>query len=221
MRSHVIVAGAGILGLATAAELIRRGHTVTVLEKESGIAQHQTGNNSGVIHSGLYYKPGSLKAKLGAAGATSMRRFAEENGVPVEICGKLVVATELSQVPALQELHRRGQANGVPCRMISSEKAKAYEPHVSSVAALRVESTGIVDFRGVCDALRQQIEQTGGEIRLNHKIVGIASRPDAVTVTTATEEFRGDQFVNCAGLHSDRLARASGLEPGRDLQCGA
>jgi L-2-hydroxyglutarate oxidase len=213
MRSHVIVAGAGILGLATSAELIRRGHTVTVLEKESGIAQHQTGNNSGVIHSGLYYKPGSLKAKLGTAGATSMRRFAEENGVPVEICGKLVVATELSQVPALQELHRRGQSNGVPCRMISSEKAKAYEPHVSSVAALRVSSTGIVDFRGVCEALRQQIEQTGGEIRLGHKIVGIASRPDAVTVTTATEEFRGDQFVNCAGLHSDRLARLAGLTP--------
>ena len=123
------------------------------------------------------------------------------------------MATELSQVPALQELHRRGQANGVPCRMISSEKAKAYEPHVSSVAALRVESTGIVDFRGVCEALRQQIEQTGGEIRLDHKIVGIASRPDAVTVTTATEEFRGDQFVNCAGLHSDRLARLAGLTP--------
>jgi (S)-2-hydroxyglutarate dehydrogenase len=213
MRSHVIVAGAGILGLATATELIRRGHTVTVLEKESGIAQHQTGNNSGVIHSGLYYKPGSLKAKLGTAGATSMRRFAEENGVPVQICGKLVVATELSQVPALQELHRRGQANGVPCRMISSEKAKAYEPHVSSVAALRVESTGIVDFRGVCEALRQQIEQMGGDIRLGHKIVGIASRPDAVTVTTTSEEFRGDQFVNCAGLHSDRLARLAGLTP--------
>jgi len=213
MRSHVIVAGAGILGLATATELIRRGHTVTVLEKESGIAQHQTGNNSGVIHSGLYYKPGSLKAKLGTAGATSMRRFAEENGVPVQICGKLVVATELSQVPALQELHRRGQANGVPCRMISSDKAKAYEPHVSSVAALRVESTGIVDFRGVCEALRQQIEQMGGDIRLGHKIVGIASRPDAVTVTTTSEEFRGDQFVNCAGLHSDRLARLAGLTP--------
>ncbi len=213
MRSHVIVAGAGILGLATAAELIRRGHTVTVLEKEPGIAQHQTGNNSGVIHSGLYYKPGSLKAKLGTAGATSMRRFAEENGVAVEICGKLVVATELSQVPALQELHRRGQANGVPCRMISSEKAKEYEPYVSSVAAVRVESTGIVDFRGVCEALRRQIEQTGGEIRLGHKIVGITSRPDAVTITTTTGEFRADQFVNCAGLHSDRLARLAGLTP--------
>jgi len=213
MRNHVIVAGAGIVGLATATELIRRGHTVTVLEKESGIAQHQTGNNSGVIHSGLYYKPGSLKAKLGTAGATSMRRFAEENGVSVEMCGKLVVATELSQVPALQELHRRGQANGVPCRMISSEKAKEYEPYVSSVAAVRVESTGIVDFRGVCDALRRQIEQAGGDLRLGQKIVGITSRPDAVTVSTTTAEFRGDQFVNCAGLHSDRLARLAGLTP--------
>ncbi len=213
MGSHVIVAGAGIVGLATAAELIRRGHTVTVLEKESGIAQHQTGRNSGVIHSGLYYKPGSLKAKLGTAGATSMRRFAEEHGVFVQICGKLVVATELAQVPALQELHRRGQANGVPCRMISTEKAREYEPHVSAVAALRVESTGIVDFRGVCDVLRDQIEQAGGEIRFGQRIVGIASRPDAVTVTTKIAEFRGDQLVNCAGLHSDRLARLAGLQP--------
>ena len=213
MGSHVIVAGAGIVGLATAAELIGRGQTVTVLEKESGIARHQTGRNSGVIHSGLYYKPGSLKAKLGAAGATSMRRFAEEHGVFVQICGKLVVATELVQVPALQELHRRGQANGVPCRMISTEKAREYEPHVSAVAALRVESTGIVDFRGVCDALRNQIEQAGGEIRFGQRIVGIASRPDAVTVTTKIAEFRGDQFVNCAGLHSDRLARLAGLQP--------
>ena len=199
--------------MATAYELTRRGHAVTLLEKESRIAQHQTGNNSGVIHSGLYYRPGSLKATLGTSGATSIRRFAEENGVFVEICGKLVVATELSQVPALQELHRRGQANGVPCRMISSEKAKEYEPYVSAVAALRVDSTGIVDFRGVCDALRRHIEQAGGEICLGQRIVGIASRGDAVTVTTKITEFRADQFVNCAGLHSDRLARLAGLQP--------
>jgi (S)-2-hydroxyglutarate dehydrogenase len=213
MGSHVIVAGAGIVGLATAYELTRRGHAVTVLDKESRIAQHQTGNNSGVIHSGLYYRPGSLKAKLGTAGASSIRRFAEENGVSVEICGKLVVATELSQVPALQELHRRGQANGVPCRMISSEKAKEYEPYVSAVAALRVESTGIIDFRGICAALQRHIEQAGGEICLGQRIVGIASRGDAVTVTTKITEFRADQFVNCAGLHSDRLARLAGLQP--------
>jgi L-2-hydroxyglutarate oxidase len=142
-----------------------------------------------------------------------MRRFAADNGVSVDICGKLVVATELSQVPALQELHRRGQANGVPCRMISAEKAKEYEPYVSAVSAVRVESTGIVDFRGVCDALRGHVEQARGEIRLNQRIVGIASNSDAVTVTTKTEEFRADQFVNCAGLHSDRLARLAGLDP--------
>jgi (S)-2-hydroxyglutarate dehydrogenase len=213
MGSHVIVGGAGIVGLATAYELTRRGHAVTVLDKESRIAQHQTGNNSGVIHSGLYYRPGSLKAKLGTAGASSIRRFAEENGTSVEICGKLVVATELSQVPALQELHRRGQANGVPCRMISSERAREYEPYVSAVAALRVESTGIVDFRGICDALRRHIEQAGGEICLGQRIVGIASRGDAVTVTTKITELRADQFVNCAGLHSDRLARLAGLQP--------
>jgi (S)-2-hydroxyglutarate dehydrogenase len=209
----VIVAGAGIIGLATAYELTRRGHAVTVLDKESRIAKHQTGNNSGVIHSGLYYRPGSLKAKLGTAGATSIRRFAEENSVSVDICGKLVVATELSQVPALQELHRRGQANGVPCRIIGSEKAKEYEPYVSAVAALRVESTGIVDFPGICAALRRHIEQAGGEICLSQRIVGIASRGDAITVTTKITEFRADQFVNCAGLHSDRLARMAGLQP--------
>jgi (S)-2-hydroxyglutarate dehydrogenase len=213
MGSHVIVAGAGIVGLAAAHELTRRGHRVTVLEKESGIAQHQTGNNSGVIHSGLYYRPGSLKATLGTAGASSMRRFAEENGVSVDICGKLVVATDESQLPALTELYRRGQANGVPCTMLDADKAKEYEPYVSAVSAVRVESTGIVDFRGVCDVLRRRIEVAGGEIRFGQRIVGIASRPDAVTITTKIDELRGDQFVNCAGLHSDRLARLAGLTP--------
>jgi (S)-2-hydroxyglutarate dehydrogenase len=213
MGSHVIVAGAGIVGLATAFELTRRGYSVTVLEKESSPSQHQTGNNSGVIHSGLYYKPGSLKATLGTAGAVSMRRFAEDNGVFVEICGKLVVATDPSQVPALQELQRRGQANGVPCRMISVEEAHEYEPHIAAVSAIRVESTGIVDFRGVSDALRKHVEQAAGEVCLDQRIVGIASHPDAVTITTKTDEFRADQFVNCAGLHSDRLARLAGLQP--------
>lgn len=209
----MIVAGAGIVGLATAHELTRRGHTVTVLEKESGLGQHQTGHNSGVIHSGLYYRPGSLKATLGTAGASSMRRFAEENGVFVDICGKLVVATEPSQVPALTELYRRGQANGVPCTMIDADKAKEYEPYVSAVSAVRVESTGIVDFRGVCDVLRRRIEEAGSHVRFGQQIVGIASRLDAVTITTKIDEFRGDQFVNCAGLHSDRLARLAGLQP--------
>ncbi|MCU1579016.1 MAG: dependent oxidoreductase [Rhodoglobus sp.] len=213
MTRHVIVAGAGIVGLSTAYELGLRGHRVTVLDKESTVAVHQTGNNSGVIHSGLYYKPGSLKATLGAAGATSMKRFADEHGITADICGKLVVATKPSQIPALDELYRRGQANGVPCRIITPEEAREYEPHVSSVAALRVESTGIIDYRGVCEALRSLIEAQGGSVQFGQEIVGVDSRNDAVTVTTRKEEFSADYFVNCTGLHSDRIARRAGLRP--------
>jgi L-2-hydroxyglutarate oxidase len=213
VRSHVLVAGAGIVGLSTAHELSLRGHRVTVLEKEQGLAAHQTGNNSGVIHSGLYYKPGSLKATLGTAGAQSMRKFAEANEVDVEISGKLVVATGAPQLPALHELQRRGEINGVPCRVLTPEEAHEYEPHVACVAALRVETTGIVDYRGVCAALRHSIEDAGGEVVLGSEIVGIRSDATGVTVATTTGDFRADRFVNCAGLHSDRLARLAGLEP--------
>ncbi|MET0863116.1 MAG: L-2-hydroxyglutarate oxidase [Nakamurella sp.] len=213
MGQHVVVAGAGIVGLATARELGRRGHRVTVLEKEQAVAEHQTGNNSGVIHSGLYYTPGSLKATLGTAGASSMRDFAAEHGIAVDICGKLVVATTQQQVPALLRLLDRGRANGVPVRLISPAEAHEYEPHVSCVAALRVESTGIVDYRGVCAALAKLVESRAGEIRLGAEITGIHATFDGVTVCTPDAEFTADQFVNCAGLHSDRLARLAGLEP--------
>jgi len=213
MTNHVVVAGAGIVGLATAHELGRRGHRVTVLEKESAVAEHQTGNNSGVIHSGLYYAPGSLKATLGTAGAASMRDFAADHGIAVDICGKLVVATTQQRVPALLRLLDRGRANGVPVRLISPAQAREYEPYVSCVAALRVETTGIVDYRGVCDALAKLIEGSDGEIKFGAEITAITSTFDAVTVSTPHEEFTADQFVNCAGLHSDRLARLAGLEP--------
>jgi L-2-hydroxyglutarate oxidase len=213
MANHVVVAGAGIVGLATAHELGRRGHRVTVLEKESAVAEHQTGNNSGVIHSGLYYAPGSLKATLGTAGAASMRDFAAEHGIAVDICGKLVVATTQQQIPALLRLLDRGRANGVPVRLISPAQAREYEPNVSCVAALRVETTGIVDYRGVCAALAKLIESSDGEIKFGAEITAITSTFDAVTVSTPREEFIADQFVNCAGLHSDRLARLAGLEP--------
>jgi len=213
MANHVVVAGAGIVGLATAYELGRRGHRVTVLEKESAVAEHQTGNNSGVIHSGLYYAPGSLKATLGTAGASSMRDFAADHGIAVDICGKLVVATTQQQVPALLRLLGRGRANGVPVRLISPAEAHEYEPNVSCVAALRVETTGIVDYRGVCDALATLIKGNAGEIRFGAEISGIHSTFDAVTISTRSEEFTADHLVNCAGLHSDRLARLAGLEP--------
>lgn len=211
--TDVLIAGAGIVGLATAHELSRRGHAVTVLDKEPEVAAHQTGHNSGVIHSGLYYAPGSLKATLGVRGAESMRDFAREHGVAVDICGKLVVATTQAQVPALLRLLDRGRANGVPVRLISPEEAREFEPHVACVAALRVDTTGIVDFRGVCAALARLIGQHGGQVRLGTEIVGIDGRFDGVTVTTTAGEFTAAQFVNCAGLHSDRLARLAGLDP--------
>ncbi len=201
------------MGLATAYELTRRGHGVTVLEKESEIAQHQTGRNSGVIHSGLYYAPGSLKARLGTAGAASMRDFAVEHGVPVEICGKLVVATKPEQLPALEKLQERGQANGVPLRRITPSEAKEFEPNVSCVAALRVETTGIVDYVGVCRTLASLIIERGGRLVTGTEIVGIDARPGGVTVVAADGEHRADRFVNCAGLQSDRLARLAGLDP--------
>ncbi len=211
--TDVVVAGAGIVGLATGYELTRRGHTVTVLDKEPEVAAHQTGHNSGVIHSGLYYAPGSLKATLGVAGAASMRDFARDHGVAVDICGKLVVATTPAQVPALLRLLDRGRRNGVPVRLISPDEAHEYEPHVSCVAALRVESTGIVDFRGVCDVLVRLIKENGGQVRLGTEIVGVDGRFDRVTLSTTAGELAAEQFVNCAGLHSDRLARLAGLAP--------
>jgi len=212
MKSHIVVAGAGIVGLATAVELSSRGHRVTVIDKEPRIADHQTGNNSGVIHSGLYYQPGSLKATMSVNGAASMTRFAQEHGVAHDICGKLVVATRENQLPALRELQRRGDANGVPCRLIDPAEAREYEPHVASVAALRVETTGVVDYRGVCDALRAMVEASGGEVILDSEIVGIDARADSVTVTTRRGEVRGDGFINCTGLHSDRVARLAGFD---------
>jgi (S)-2-hydroxyglutarate dehydrogenase len=213
MERHVIVAGAGIVGLATAAELTRRGDRVTVLEKEGTIAAHQTGRNSGVIHSGLYYTPGSLKARLGAAGARSMRDFAAEHGVPVDICGKLVVATREDQRPALMKLYDRGRANGVPVRLIGQAEAAEFEPYVRCVAALRVESTGIVDYRAVCDVLVRQLVEAGGRLELGTPVSGIAAERGGVLVSTEHEELRADELVNCTGLQSDRLARLAGLEP--------
>lgn len=213
MRGHVVVAGAGIIGLAAAYEIGRRGHRVTVLEKEHRVAAHQSGRNSGVIHSGLYYPPGGLKATLGTAGARSMRDFARAHGVAADICGKLVVATSDDQMPALRRLLTRGLTNGVPVRMISPAEARGYEPHVACVAALHVASTGIVDYRGVCAALARLVTEGGGEIRFGAEVVGVSARHDAVTVATTAGEVHADHLVGCAGLHADRLARLGGLDP--------
>ncbi len=211
--SHVVVVGSGIVGLAVAARLAARGDEVTVLDKEHDVARHQTGRNSGVIHSGLYYAPGSLKATMAAAGARSMSAYARERGVATATCGKLVVATEPEELPGLQRLAERAVANGVPARMLTPAQARGYEPHVRCLAALRVESTGIVDYTGVCRAFAADVEAAGGHLALGEALVAARSTPTGVQVRTSLRDRDADALVVCGGLHADRLARACGLEP--------
>ena len=210
---HVMVVGGGIIGLAVARALRVGGHDVTVCEKEPGWAAHQTGRNSGVIHSGLYYKPGGLKARLCVAGSASMAAYAGERGLPVEIGGKLVVAVDSRELPALAELERRGTANGVPVRRLDAAAAREYEPEVRCVAALRVTSTGIVDYAAVARALAAELAADGAELRLGVEVLGVHADSTGVRLQTSAGELRGDGLVNCAGLHSDRIARLAGLAP--------
>jgi len=209
----VVVVGAGIVGLAVGAHLARDGVRVTVLEKEQAAARHQTGRNSGVVHSGLYYAPGSLKARTAAAGARSMVAYAREHGVAVEVTGKLVVATERSELAGLHRLAERAVANGVPARLVGPAEAREHEPHVRCVEALRVESTGIVDYVGVCAALAREITDAGGEVRFGAPVRWAAEDDTGVVVHAGDDELRADALVACAGLHADRVARACGLEP--------
>ncbi len=206
--------GGGILGLAVARELSGRGVGVTVLEKEDHWAAHQTGHNSNVVHAGLYYKPGSLKARLSVAGNRSIVDYARAHGVSVDVCGKLVVATAAKELPALGVLAERAAANGVPARLIDPEEAREREPEVACVRALRVDSTAIIDFVGICAAMVDELAEAGADLRLSTTALGIRSRAGGgVEVETGTELLRADGLVNCAGLHSDRVARLAGLSP--------
>jgi L-2-hydroxyglutarate oxidase len=211
---HVTVVGGGIIGLAVARELTRRGDSVTVCEKADRWAAHQTGHNSNVVHAGLYYRPGSLKARLSVAGNASMVAFARDNGVPVDVCGKLIVATRAAEVPRLAALGERARANGVPVTRISPEAAREHEPEVDCVAALWVASTAVIDFPAVCTALAKQLADTGADLRLNTPVLGIRrGATGGVEVATPNGVLRSDALVNCAGLHADRVARLAGLRP--------
>lgn len=206
-----LIVGGGIVGVATALSLQERfpGARVAVLEKEGRLAAHQTGHNSGVLHSGLYYKPGSFKARLCVQGNAAMLDFCRTHAISHEICGKLVVATHPEEIPGLEELARRGEANGVPVRRLSPDEARGYEPEVRCVAALHVASTGIVDFARVTERMGELLRQRGGEIHLDTR----AGRIQGEFVSTDRGEFRAARLVNCGGLHSDRIARAAGANP--------
>jgi L-2-hydroxyglutarate oxidase len=209
-----IVIGGGVVGMATALALLalRPGASLVVLEKEAKLAAHQTGHNSGVIHAGLYYKPGSLKATTCARGRTMLERFCQEHGVPFERCGKVVVATREPELPALDELERRGRANGlVGIRRIPMGELREREPHVAGVAALLVPETGIVDYAEVVAAMAAEVARRGGHIRTNERVTGIR-RGDRVLVESTTGDVEARVLVACTGLESDRVARMAGLE---------
>lgn len=217
--SDLIVIGGGIIGLATAYQFTRRlpGRRVIVLEKESRVAEHQTGRNSGVLHSGIYYKPGSLKALNCRAGKKAMEEFCAAEGVAHDICGKVIVAINDGDLPALQRIYERGQANGVACTMIDAARLRELEPHAAGVAAIHVPEAGIVDYRGVCERLALRVREAGGEVVFGARATAVRERPDGVTVVTPVGDFTARQLVTCAGLHSDRVAALTGADPGAKI----
>ena len=216
-RFDLIIIGGGIVGLATAMAVGRRFPRLRLLivEKEDRVAAHQTGHNSGVIHSGLYYKPGSLKAKMCVEGAAAMVEFCREHSIPHEICGKVVVATREDELPALDELYRRGTANGVPgVSYLSPEQLREIEPHSSGIRALRVPTTGITDYTAVAKQYAALVVESGGELRLGAKATRIVRHAGETVVETPQGSFACRRLLNCAGLHSDRIARLAGDDPG-------
>src|SRR5215475_8050703 len=203
----VVVIGGGIVGLAVGREITRRfpPMRLVVLEKEERVGMHQSGHNSGVIHAGVYYMPGSLKARLCVAGAAAMVEFCHQHGVPVAVCGKVIVATSEEQMPRLQNLLERGHANRVPgLRMLAPEQLREFEPHAAGVAALLVPGTGVTDYAKVCDKYAELIAARTGEVRTSAKVVGIRTGESETVLETTRGAVRARTVINCAGLFADR-----------------
>lgn len=215
MDFQVIIIGGGIVGLATGLKIKQRNPKikVAILEKEAEVAKHQTGNNSGVIHSGLYYKPGSLKAKNCIEGYHELVRFCEEENIPFELTGKVVVATKKEQIPILNGLRERGIQNGLEgTRSITLDELKEYEPYCAGVAAIHVPQTGIVDYKVVAEKYAEKFQQLGGEIFLGHTVKGIKNINEISTIETSQGDFQTDLTINCAGLYSDKVAQMNQKE---------
>ncbi|MBI3318080.1 MAG: L-2-hydroxyglutarate oxidase, partial [Candidatus Omnitrophica bacterium] len=212
----VVVIGGGILGLSVAHALKKRFRKLRLclLEKEPALARHQTGHSSGVIHSGVYYAPGSLKAKLCVSGAKRMKRFCEEEGIPVRVCGKVIVATDPLEVPRLQALYQRGVENGLlGLSLIGPERLLELEPHAQGLGALHVPETAVVDFVQVAGALARKIQEEGGEVHLSCPLLGIRRAKGLFRLRTPEGDFLGRALINCAGLHADSIARMARSRP--------
>ncbi len=211
----IAIIGGGIVGLATALALLKRHSLgIIILEAEDKVAAHQTGHNSGVIHSGLYYKPGSLKAINCTRGREAMLAFCSEHGIAHDRCGKIVVATEPHEVAQLEKLEERGRENGLQARRLSGTELREYEPHVAGIAGLHVPETGIVDYKQVAQTYAKLIEKAGGVIHTQAKLLSVQREANELRLVTSTGEVRARHLINCAGLHSDRVARLCGFEPG-------
>ncbi len=216
MKAHtVLIVGGGIVGLATAYRLVERfpDFQVTILEKEPKIALHQTGRNSGVLHSGIYYKPGSLKATNCRAGKQAMEEFCEKEGIPFERCGKVIVAVDESERSALDNIYDRGQANGVACEKISAERLAQIEPHVRGVGAIHVPEAGIIDYVQVCHRLAERIVESGGELVTGARVTSVTRSGKELLFGTTRGDFTADFAINCAGLYCDRVAAIAGAVP--------
>lgn len=209
-KHNIIIIGGGIVGLATALKIKQKNAQLSVLllEKENKLAQHQTGNNSGVIHSGVYYKPGSLKAKNCINGYNQLLKFCDDEGVPYELCGKVIVATDKSELPTLSMIEERGLQNGLTnLKRLTSEEVNEYEPYINGIAGIHVPQTGIIDYTAVSLKYAEKFQLLGGVIQLGQKVEDIQLRNGKSIVITGKESYEADLIVNCAGLYSDKIAR--------------
>lgn len=209
---EVVIIGGGIVGLSVGLALTERfpDKKVVILEKETSVSKHQTGNNSGVIHSGIYYKPGSFKARFAKQGSQSMVAFCKEHDIEYDICGKVIVATEQHELPLLKDLYERGIQNELDIEMLNAEQLKEIEPHVAGLGAIRVPQAGIVNYQQVSEKIRELIEARGGEIRCGEEVKSINEHVNGVTIETSKGTYETKVMVNCAGLQSDRIAKMTG-----------